>query len=451
MAQFIGAKFVTLHGRPPRPSGLSALDRLRQEFSDGRFYFNHHPEMLLVMQEFALRGKRDPEVQKTVDQMNAHWRDGIERMVRAGVADGTFRDDIPPSEMLSMLMSIFAGAATSGTAQIDAIERNTESWILSANAKKRLQKPTGAKKMKNHAFQVAIIGGGMGGLCLANGLKKAGISVTVYERDQSPESRPQGYRIHIDPQGSTALHECLPPHLWDLFSSTGGDFSRGFSIVTQQLDELLNLARLASKQRRYRGPLPGIDRSAASPCVASCWPAWNMTCNSTSDFCAMKKLPRAPSARILKTAAAPRQICSWLRTASIPPFANSTCPMPNLSDTGVVGIGGTIPLTDGVMALAPHMLLDGPAHGRTARPLQHVHGHVEAFGRGRPRRCAALGIEGPLPGDEDYLILAIGGRPDFFGLDQPACIRDRPRVKRCLASRRGRLAPQSPQARRNDR
>ena len=32
-----------------------------------------------------------------------------------------------------------------------------------------------------------------------------------------------------------------------------------------------------------------------------------------------------------------------------------------------------------------------------------------------------LGIEGPLPGDEDYLILALGGRPDSLGLDsQPA-------------------------------
>ena len=65
---------------------------------------------------------------------------------QAGVADGTFRDDIPPSEMLSMLMSLFAGAATSGAVQIDALERNTETWILSAKAKKRLQKPTGAKK-----------------------------------------------------------------------------------------------------------------------------------------------------------------------------------------------------------------------------------------------------------------------------------------------------------------
>jgi TetR/AcrR family transcriptional regulator, regulator of cefoperazone and chloramphenicol sensitivity len=146
LAQLIGAKFVTLHGRPPRPSGLSALDRLRQEFSDGRFYLKHHPEMLLALQEFALRGKRDPEVQKTVDQMNAHWRDGIERMVRAGVADGTFRDDIPPGEMLSMLMSIFAGAAASSGGQIDAIERITETWILSGKAKKRLQKQIGAKK-----------------------------------------------------------------------------------------------------------------------------------------------------------------------------------------------------------------------------------------------------------------------------------------------------------------
>jgi hypothetical protein len=69
-------------------------------------------------------------------------------MVQTGVADGTFRADIPPSEMLSMLMSIFAGAVASGATanEIDAIERNTESWILSSKAKKKLQKPIGAKK-----------------------------------------------------------------------------------------------------------------------------------------------------------------------------------------------------------------------------------------------------------------------------------------------------------------
>jgi TetR/AcrR family transcriptional regulator, regulator of cefoperazone and chloramphenicol sensitivity len=146
LAQLLNAKFVTLHGPAPRPSGLPALDRLRQEFSDSRFYLKHHQEMLLVMQEFSLRGKRDAEVQKIFDQMNAHWRNGIEKTVQEGVADGTFRHDIPPNEMFPLVMSIFTGIVASGAGQIDAIERNTETWILSPKARKKLEKPKGGKQ-----------------------------------------------------------------------------------------------------------------------------------------------------------------------------------------------------------------------------------------------------------------------------------------------------------------
>jgi AcrR family transcriptional regulator len=146
VAQLLSAKFVTLHGPAPRPSGLPALDRMRQEFSDGRFYLKHHPEVILVMQEFGLRGKRDPEVQKICDQMNGHWRDGIAQTVQEGVADGTFRNDIPAHDLIPLLMSILSGIATSGTTQIDAVERIMETWILSAKAKKKLEKPKGDKR-----------------------------------------------------------------------------------------------------------------------------------------------------------------------------------------------------------------------------------------------------------------------------------------------------------------
>jgi AcrR family transcriptional regulator len=146
LAQLLSAKFVTLHGPAPRPSGLPALDRLRQEFSDSRFYLKHHQEMLLVMQEFSLRGKRDSEVQKIFDQMNGHWRNGIEQTIQEGVADGTFRHDIPPHEMFPLVMSIFTGMVASGAGQIDAIERNTETWILSPKARKKLEKPKGGKQ-----------------------------------------------------------------------------------------------------------------------------------------------------------------------------------------------------------------------------------------------------------------------------------------------------------------
>jgi 2-polyprenyl-6-methoxyphenol hydroxylase-like FAD-dependent oxidoreductase len=40
-------------------------------------------------------------------------------------------------------------------------------------------------------LHVLIIGGGLGGLCLAQRLKKSGISVAVYERDSSAQFRNQ--------------------------------------------------------------------------------------------------------------------------------------------------------------------------------------------------------------------------------------------------------------------
>ncbi|WP_166877521.1 FAD-dependent monooxygenase [Enterobacter sp. Ap-1006] len=67
---------------------------------------------------------------------------------------------------------------------------------------------------------VAIIGAGLGGLALAQGLKSRGISVTVYEADPAPDSRIQGYRIRIDAQGQRALAEVLPPALYQLFWQT---------------------------------------------------------------------------------------------------------------------------------------------------------------------------------------------------------------------------------------
>src|SRR5258706_14073159 len=70
--------------------------------------------------------------------------------------------------------------------------------------------------MTDKGFHVGIIGGGIGGLALAQGLKKAGIGVALYERDRTPTDRLQGYRVHISPKGSVALHHCPPPHPLDL-------------------------------------------------------------------------------------------------------------------------------------------------------------------------------------------------------------------------------------------
>jgi 2-polyprenyl-6-methoxyphenol hydroxylase-like FAD-dependent oxidoreductase len=68
--------------------------------------------------------------------------------------------------------------------------------------------------------QVIIVGAGLGGLCLAQGLKKAKIPFRVFERDAAESSRPQGYRLRINPDGSAALKQNLPDGLWTLFQDT---------------------------------------------------------------------------------------------------------------------------------------------------------------------------------------------------------------------------------------
>ncbi|MET7994370.1 NAD(P)/FAD-dependent oxidoreductase [Amycolatopsis sp. NPDC005232] len=87
-------------------------------------------------------------------------------------------------------------------------------------------------------LRVAVVGGGTGGLCLAHGLVRAGVEVAVYERSRTRTERLQGYRVHIDPHGAAALHECLPPDAWQRFVAATGESAHEFAFVTEQLREL---------------------------------------------------------------------------------------------------------------------------------------------------------------------------------------------------------------------
>jgi 2-polyprenyl-6-methoxyphenol hydroxylase-like FAD-dependent oxidoreductase len=58
---------------------------------------------------------------------------------------------------------------------------------------------------------VIVVGAGLGGLALAQGLTATGFPVTVYERDAGPDSRAQGYRISLNEAGTRALSDLLPP------------------------------------------------------------------------------------------------------------------------------------------------------------------------------------------------------------------------------------------------
>lgn len=89
-------------------------------------------------------------------------------------------------------------------------------------------------------MHVVIIGAGTGGLCLAHGLLKAGISVAVYERDRTRADGLQGYRVGISPDGSRALKACLPEALFQTFVATCASGPRYFNIMrARDFKELL--------------------------------------------------------------------------------------------------------------------------------------------------------------------------------------------------------------------
>lgn len=69
-------------------------------------------------------------------------------------------------------------------------------------------------------IKVLIVGAGLGGLCLAQTLRKADINIEVFERDGSPWDRAQGYRLHLEADALNALREVLPQDLHRLFEAT---------------------------------------------------------------------------------------------------------------------------------------------------------------------------------------------------------------------------------------
>lgn len=121
--------------------------------------------------------------------------------------------------------------------------------------------------MTTQTKHIAIIGGGVGGLCLAQGLRKAGLDVTVYERDRTPSDRLQGYRVHIDPHGARALHDCLPAPLWQAFLDTTGRGGQDFGFLTERLRTLALLETCGRRRPGRRPPLRQPHHAQAGAAV----------------------------------------------------------------------------------------------------------------------------------------------------------------------------------------
>src|ERR1700728_3030227 len=80
---------------------------------------------------------------------------------------------------------------------------------------------TGQATVCTSSLHVLIVGASYGGLALAHGLGRAGVSCALYEARSGRADGRAGSLAAIDPMGRRALKECLPPDIFAALLAAG--------------------------------------------------------------------------------------------------------------------------------------------------------------------------------------------------------------------------------------
>jgi 2-polyprenyl-6-methoxyphenol hydroxylase-like FAD-dependent oxidoreductase len=201
---------------------------------------------------------------------------------------------------------------------------------------------------------VAVVGAGIGGLSLAHGLLRAGLDVTVYERDPTLDARPQGYRLHLD--AGPALHACLPPDLYELCVATSGRPSTAMTVVTERLRLL----------RRTEAGVPAdpMDPAALSVSVnrQTLREILAARLDQVIEFGrACVGFEQDPDGVMLRFGDGSQAAADVLVAADgiSSPIRRRYLPDARLTDTGIVCLYGRTPLTEQARPLVPAPAWDG--------------------------------------------------------------------------------------------
>ena len=113
-----------------------------------------------------------------------------------------------------------------------------------------------------------IVGGGIGGLCAALTLKRAGIDVRVFEAAR--EYRLQGVGINLQPHSVLVLHQL---GLSQALQETGIQTAELIYVNKFGQRDLAGAARACRGLSRCRST-PSIAANCTRSCIARCWRNW---------------------------------------------------------------------------------------------------------------------------------------------------------------------------------
>lgn len=205
--------------------------------------------------------------------------------------------------------------------------------------------------------RIAIIGGGTGGLCLAQGLRKAGVDVSVHERSRTRTERLQGYRVHINPHGSAALHECLPPGLWERFLATTGTTSGAFTFVTERLKDLMVIDSELTSSPDPASNHHSVSRISLHQVLSD---GLDGVLNHGKEFVGYRREGEVVVCEFADGSAIEADLVIGADGANSRVRKQFLPDAPRV-DTGIIAIAGKHPLTEEARKRLPSRLTDGPS------------------------------------------------------------------------------------------
>jgi 2-polyprenyl-6-methoxyphenol hydroxylase-like FAD-dependent oxidoreductase len=257
--------------------------------------------------------------------------------------------------------------------------------------------------MMSETLHVLIAGGGLSGLCLAQGLIKEGHTCEVFERD-ADLNRKAGYLLHMNADGGEALRRCLPEDLFELYLETSRrtPARRQSIVLDNQLNELSAQPHFGPPNEGPR-PHTAVHRRALRQTLMArlgdaLHPGRAATGFAETDSGVALHLSDGSVAQgdVLVGADGIR---SAIRSQRLPEV--------QVIDTGIEGIGvfGRSPLTADTLAEIPPLLLEGfiIAADRTGKRV--------LLGAFQPRRplldaAAAIAPDVALEPVDDYLMVS---------------------------------------------
>ncbi|MFC4949423.1 FAD-dependent oxidoreductase [Pseudonocardia sp. GCM10023141] len=274
-------------------------------------------------------------------------------------------------------------------------------------------------------LHVIIAGGGIGGLALAQGLRRAGVGVAVYERDRHRTDRVQGSastsaRTAAGPCTSCCHPGCSTrssPPAAGAATSTGSSPSRARSCCT-------STSRSPPAARRSgRSP---TTASAGSPCARSCSPASTTSWLSTRSSSGYEHGPDGRiTAHFADDSTATGDVLvgadggNSLVRAQYLPHARRV-------DTGIVTIAGKYALTDETRRTLPTAFLEGPAgvisphsSGMFVAPHEFTSDRVVPVGVGGNDGAAALHPGALFDNTPPYVFWAHAAKRADYPTDRP--------------------------------